>query len=48
MRGLTGNAIPCPVVGGDRIYCMTGYKGYSLMAIPLNAKGDVTGSDKIL
>mgnify|MGYP003724085863 FL=1 len=46
--GLTGNAIPCPVVEGDTVYCMTGYKGYSLMAIPLNAKGDITGSDKIL
>ena len=46
--GLTGNAIPCPVVEGDTVYCMTGYKGYSLMALPLNAKGDITGSDKIL
>tara|TARA_Y100001934_G_C12135277_1_gene669864 strand:+ start:297 stop:599 length:303 start_codon:yes stop_codon:yes gene_type:complete len=27
---------------------MTGYKGYSLMAIPLNAKGDITGADKII
>ena len=46
--GLTGNAIPCPVVEDDTVYCMTGYKGYSLMAIPLNAKGDITGSNKIL
>ena len=46
--GLTGNAIPCPVVEDDTVYCMTGYKGYSLMAIPLNAKGDITGSGKIL
>ena len=46
--GLTGNAIPCPVIEDDTVYCMTGYKGYSLMAIPLNAKGDITGSDKIL
>ena len=46
--GLTGNAIPCPVIEDDIVYCMTGYKGYSLMAIPLNAKGDITGSDKIL
>ena len=46
--GLTGNAIPCPVIEDDTVYCMTGYKGYSLMAIPLNAKGDITGSNKIL
>ena len=27
---------------------MSGYKGYSLMAIPLDARGDISGSDKIL
>ena len=46
--GLTGNAIPCPVVECDVVYCMSGYKGYSLMAIPLDARGDISGSDKIL
>lgn len=46
--GLTGNAIPCPVVEHDVVYCMSGYKGYSLMAIPLDARGDISGSDKIL
>jgi outer membrane protein assembly factor BamB len=46
--GLTGNAIPCPVVERDVVYCMSGYKGYSLMAIPLDARGDISGSDKIL
>ena len=46
--GLTDNAIPCPVVEGDRVYCMTGYKGHSVMALPLSAKGDITGSDQIV
>ena len=46
--GLTGNAIPCPVVERDVVYCMSGYKGYSLMAIPLDVRGDISGSDKIL
>ena len=46
--GLTDNAIPCPVVDGNAVYCMTGYQGFSLLALPLSAKGDITGSDKIL
>ena len=46
--GLTDNAIPCPVVDGNAVYCMTGYQGFSLLALPLSAKGDITDSDKIL
>ena len=46
--GLTDNAIPCPVVDGNAVYCMTGYQGFSLLALPLSARGDITGSDKIL
>jgi outer membrane protein assembly factor BamB len=46
--GLTGNAIPCPVVENGVVYCMSGYKGYSLLALPLTARGDITGTDKIL
>ena len=45
--GLTSNAIPCPVVEDGAVFCMSGYKGYSLMAIPLSARGDISGSDKI-
>lgn len=37
--GLTGNVTPCPVVEGDVVYCMSGYEGYSLLALPLDAKG---------
>ena len=46
--GLTGNAIPCPVVEGDYVICMTGYQGYSAMAIPLTETGDISDSEKIL
>jgi len=46
--GLTGNAIPCPVIEGDHVICMSGYQGYSAMAIPLNETGDISDSDKIL
>lgn len=45
--GLTGNCIPCPVVDGDYVLCMSGYKGYSLLALPLTETGDISGSDKI-
>ncbi len=46
--GLTSNAIPSPVVENGIVYCMTGYKGYSVLALPLSAHGDISGSDTIL
>jgi len=46
--GLTDNAIPCPLVDDKAVYCMTGYQGFSLLALPLSAKGDITGTDKVL
>ncbi len=45
--GLSSNAIPSPVRDKDLVYCMSGYKGYSALALPLSAKGDITGSKKI-
>lgn len=45
--GLTGNCIPCPVVEDDLVYCMSGYQGYSLLALPLSAKGDISDTDAI-
>jgi outer membrane protein assembly factor BamB len=45
--GLSQNAIPCPVVADGLVYCMSGYKGYSLLALPISAEGDITGSDQI-
>ncbi|MFP6692743.1 MAG: PQQ-binding-like beta-propeller repeat protein, partial [Pirellulales bacterium] len=46
--GLTSNAIPAPVVENDVVYCMSGYQGYSLLAIPLSAKGDISDSNTII
>ncbi len=46
--GLSSNAIPCPVVEGDVVYCMSGYQGYALLALPLSATGDISDSDKII
>lgn len=45
--GLTKNCIPCPVVENNIVFCMTGYQGYSLMAISLDAKGDVSRGDAV-
>ncbi len=46
--GLTGNVIPNPIVEGDVVFCMSGYKGFSLLALPLSATGDITNSKKII
>lgn len=46
--GLTDNPIPSPVIDGGHVICMTGYKGHSALAIRLDSKGDVTGSDKVV
>jgi len=46
--GLTVNCIPSAVRFGDTVLCMSGYRGAAAFAIPLDAAGDITGSDKIL
>ncbi len=45
--GLTINCIPSSLHFGDSVICMSGYRGAAAMSIPLDAKDDVTGSDKI-
>ena len=46
--GQASNPIPCPVRFEESVIAMTGYRGYEIFAIPLSAKGDITGTDKIL
>ncbi len=46
--GLTVNCIPSVVRFGDSVICMSGYKGAAAFRIPLDASGDVTGTDKII
>jgi outer membrane protein assembly factor BamB len=46
--GLTGNVIPCPIVEGDMVFCMSGYEGYSLLALPLAEKGDFSEAGKVI
>ena len=41
--GLTDNAIPCPIVEDGIAYCMTGYQGFSVLAVPISGKGDQSG-----
>ena len=43
--GLTGNCTPCPIVDDDLVYCMSGYEGHALLAVPITGQGDV--SDQI-
>lgn len=45
--GLTSNPIPTPFRYQDNVFCTSGYRGNAFLSIPLNAKGDITGSDKI-
>lgn len=45
--GLTTNAIPTPVSGFGRVYCTSGFRGYSLKAIELSHTGDLTGTPAI-
>lgn len=46
--GQATNPIATPVALDGVVYCMTGYQGYAVFAIPLSARGDITGSDKIV
>jgi outer membrane protein assembly factor BamB len=46
--GMTVNAIPSPVTASGVVYCMSGYKGAMACAISLDAKDDVTDTDKVL
>jgi len=39
--------IPSPVVENGIVYCMSGYQGHALLALPLSAIGDISNSDAI-
>jgi outer membrane protein assembly factor BamB len=45
--GQVSNVIPSPVANDKFVYCMSGYRGSALFALPLDANGDLTDSDKI-
>jgi outer membrane protein assembly factor BamB len=45
--GQTAVPISSPVVLDDTVICMTGYRSSTAYAIPLDATGDITGTDRI-
>ena len=45
--GQASNVTPSPVGLGDLVFCMSGYRGSALYALPLDAKGDITETDKV-
>jgi outer membrane protein assembly factor BamB len=46
--GQTVNVIPSPVALGDVVYCMSGFRGSALYALPLDSSGDLTDTDRPL
>lgn len=40
--GQTNNPVPTPMLSGDNIICMTGWRGSACYCIPLDSKGDVS------
>ncbi len=45
--GQVSNVTPSPVLFGQDVICMSGYRGSAALSIPIDATGDLTGSDKI-
>jgi outer membrane protein assembly factor BamB len=45
--GQVTNVTPSPVADDKLVYCMSGYRGSALYALPFDQKGDLTDSDKI-
>ena len=45
--GQVANVTPSPVLFGDHVICMSGYKGSLAVSLPLDASGDITKSDRI-
>jgi outer membrane protein assembly factor BamB len=46
--GQTVNVIPSPVACNGVVYCLSGYRGSAGLALPLDATGDITGSDRVI
>jgi outer membrane protein assembly factor BamB len=46
--GMSVNAIPSVVTANGVAYCMSGYNSSNCLAIPLDVRGDITGSNKTL
>src|SRR5207237_8289820 len=46
--GMTTNPIPSPVAGDDVAYVVSGYRGAAAVAVPLDSRGDLTDTDKMI
>jgi outer membrane protein assembly factor BamB len=45
--GQVANVTPCPVLLGEQVICMSGYRGSIAMSLPIAAEGDITDSPRI-
>lgn len=45
--GQSDNAIPSPLAADGLAYCMSGFRTFALVAVPLDARGDLTDSDRL-
>ena len=45
--GQAQGPVPTAVAYQGLVFCMTGHRGSALFAIPLDARGDITGTDKV-
>jgi outer membrane protein assembly factor BamB len=45
--GQVSNPIPSPILFGDQVICMTGYRGNAIYCISLDSEGDVTDTKKV-
>ena len=45
--GQVSNVTPSPVYDDEAVYCMSGYRGASVMALPLDAEGDISETEQI-
>ena len=45
--GQVGNVTPAPVASEKLVFCMSGFRGSALFALPLDQRGDLTDTDKI-
>jgi outer membrane protein assembly factor BamB len=46
--GLTANVIPTPILDGDVLYAMSGFRGASLQVLKLGGSGDLADSKAVL
>jgi len=46
--GQTANCIPTPIVAGDMVYLISGFRGSSLQAVKLGRTGNLDGTDAIV